>query len=165
MWEWRSNYAICQIALIAIASFSFSQTCRGETDSRESILPPRWDPDPFLTIDYLERQLSNAPGQQEMNQLSAKIAELKDAQLLIVYVRLMERLGLEQRKALLLEQRNWLDKREKHVAKSVKSVGGTTAPLEANRANIEFTEKRISELRDKLKQIQKSQKMDPHPDQ
>ena len=85
-----------------------------------------------------------------MNRLSRRIADLKDAQLFTVYVRLAEYLGAADREALRQEQEAWLVARGKYAEDHIESHGGSLAPLEANSAEMEFTEKRISELTKRL---------------
>ena len=88
-----------------------------------------------------------------MNRLSREVADMTDAQLFIAYVRLYEKLGPKERAALLAEQTKWLKARVKAAEDGVESEGGSLAPLEANNAEVTFTEKRLAELRARLKDL------------
>lgn len=76
---------------------------------------------------------------------------MTDAQLFIAYVRLYERLSTKERTKLLQEQKEWLAKRPSVAKKGVESEGGSLAPLEANNAEVTYTEKRLQELRARFK--------------
>ena len=91
----------------------------------------------------------------EMNSLSRQIADMTDAQLFIAYVRLYEKLPPKERAALVAEQAKWLKARPKAAADGVESKGGSLAPLEANNAEVTYTEKRLAELRARLKTVSK----------
>ena len=85
-----------------------------------------------------------------MNRLSRCLADLKDAELLTIYVRLYETLTPLEQQSLLQEQTKWLNKRRKAAEDRIESEGGSLAPTEANMAEIEFTKKRIAELKKRL---------------
>lgn len=85
-----------------------------------------------------------------MNQLSRCLADLKDAQLFAIYVRLFETLGEAHRQSLIEEQKKWLGARRKAAENGVESEGGSLAPFEANSAEMKFTERRIGELTKRL---------------
>ncbi len=80
---------------------------------------------------------------------------MTDAQLFIAYVRLYERLSTKEREKLYAEQAAWLKARPKVAKKGVESEGGSLAPLEANNAEVTYTEKRLAELRARLKTVAK----------
>ncbi len=98
-------------------------------------------------------QLKDAETQAEMNSLSRQVADMTDAQLFIAYVRLYERLGVSERKKLQEEQSRWLKQRTKAAREGVESKGGSLAALEANNAEVTLTEKRLAELRSRLKAV------------
>ena len=85
-----------------------------------------------------------------MNQLSRCLADLKDAELLTIYVRLYETLTPPEQRSLLQEQTKWLSKRRKAAENGIESEGGSLAPTEANMAEMKFTQKRIAELNKRL---------------
>ncbi len=79
------------------------------------------------------------------------VADMTDAQLFIAYVRLYEKLSAKEREKLVEEQAAWLKKRPKAAEAGVESKGGSLAPLEANNAEVTYTERRLAELRGRLK--------------
>jgi uncharacterized protein YecT (DUF1311 family) len=115
-----------------------------------AILPRDWRPDLSSAGEWLERDLKETEAQQGMNQLSRCLADLKDAELLTIYVRLYETLTPPEQQSLLQEQTKWLSKRRKAAENGVESKGGSLAPTEANMAEMEFTQKRIAELNKRL---------------
>ncbi len=120
-----------------------------------TILPEDWLPALSPSISSALSQLKNANSQSEMNLLSRQVADMTDAQLFIAYVRLYERLSANERKKLRDEQARWLKQRMKAAGEGVESEGGSLAPLEANNAEVTFTEKRLVELRARLKALSK----------
>jgi len=117
------------------------------------MIPEDWLPALSPSLTSALSQLKEAETQGEMNSLSRQIADRTDAQLFIAYVRLYERLGPSERKTLHDEQARWLTQRTKTAREGVESKGGSLAPLEANNAEVTFTEKRLSELRARLKAL------------
>ena len=134
---------------VALLFFIGNQPLVAQTKSR--IIPDGWLPALSPSIKYALNQLREANSQAEMNSLSRQVAEMTDAQLFIVYTRLYERLSTKERAALVAEQTKWLKAREKAAQEGVESTGGSLAPLEANNAEVTFTEKRLAELRARLK--------------
>ena len=119
--------------------------------TKTKIIPADWLPALAPSIQAALEQLKKAESQSEMNALSREVAEMTDAQLYIAYVRLYERLSTKERAALVAEQTKWLKARVKAAKEGVESEGGSLAPLEANNAEVTFTEKRLRELRTRLK--------------
>jgi uncharacterized protein YecT (DUF1311 family) len=117
------------------------------------IFPPQWQPEFSAAIDDLETALHDANGQGEMNRLSRQIADLRDAELFVLYITLYEKSDAKARAALFREQAAWLKQREKHAAGAVESEGGSLAPLEANVAEAAFTNERIQTLRKRIRAI------------
>jgi uncharacterized protein YecT (DUF1311 family) len=95
-----------------------------------------------------------------MNSLSRQVAEMTDAQLFIVYTRLYELLSTKERATLVAEQSKWLKARAKAAHAGIESTGGSLAALEANNAEVTFSEKRLVELRERLKAAQKKSRKD-----
>lgn len=120
--------------------------------AQTTVTPSGWYPALSPSIRYALEQLQVANSTAEMNKLSRQVADMTDAQLYIAYVRLYERLGSKQRAALRTEQTKWLKEREK-AASGKKADEGSLAPIEANNAELTYTEKRLRELRDRLKKI------------
>jgi len=79
-------------------------------------------------------------------EISSRLAEVYDAQLFVIYVRLLERLDAIQRQELFREQQHWLRDRASKAADQVQSKGGSLGALEYSGAFSDFTEKRIAEL-------------------
>ncbi|MBN8460353.1 MAG: DUF1311 domain-containing protein [Verrucomicrobia bacterium] len=142
------------ILLWALSSGIFGEDLKGPRR------PGNWNPSLDATIARLEAELKDATGQQPMNYLSAEIAELKDAKLFVIYVRLMDHLGHKGRRELCNEQGEWLNARAKHSEESVDSVGGSAALLEYNTAEAEFTDKRIKILTKRLAAFENGQKQE-----
>ena len=120
---------------------------------KSEIAPEEWLPALFPSIQFALQQLKEADSQAAMNSLSRQVAEMKDAQLYIAYVRLYQRLNTTEQAKLFTEQTKWLQQRTKAAKDSVESEGGSLAALEASNAELEFTEQRLSELRKRLKAI------------
>lgn len=138
--------------LLGLVSFSARPVC-AQTESK--FIPEDWLPALSPSIKAALNQLRAANSQAEMNSLSRQVAEMTDAQLFIVYTRLYERLSAKERVALVAEQTKWLKARTKAAHDGVETTGGSLAPLEANNAEVTFTEKRLVELRTRLKAVTK----------
>ena len=139
-----------RLTLVALTFIAFSwSTAAAQT--APPIIPEDWLPALAPSIRYALEQLKDANAQMEMNLLSRQIADMTDAQLFIAYVRLYERLGPKERAKLVDEQTAWLKKRPKVAEAGIESRGGSLAPLEANNAELTYTEKRLAELRARLK--------------
>ncbi len=136
--------------LVVVLFFDLAASpLRAQTRAR--VAPEDWLPALTPSIENALEQLKDANAQQEMNRLSRQVAEMRDAQLYIAYVRLYEKLGTKERVALLTEQTKWLKARVKAAKAGVESEAGSLAALEANNAEVTFTEKRLKELRDRYK--------------
>lgn len=136
------------IALLALTALSRSSIF-AQTPAR--IVPEGWLPALAPSIRSALDELKEANAQMQMNLLSRQIADMTDAQLFIAYVRLYEKLPASERQKLFEEQSAWLKKRPAVAEKGIESEGGSLAPLEANNAELTYTEKRLAELRARLK--------------
>jgi uncharacterized protein YecT (DUF1311 family) len=135
--------------LLCMLQLGFTPFVRaGEREA--TIVPREWRPDFTAASEWLEKDLIETEAQQGMNQLSRCLADLKDAELFTLYVRLYETLGQAQRQSLIEEQKKWLSARRKAAGNAVESEGGSLAPYEANAAEMKFTERRIAELTKRL---------------
>ena len=142
------RFSHCLI-LFCVLSLVFAPLLQaGERE--KAILPRDWRPDLSTASEWLERDLKETEAQQGMNQLSRCLADLKDAELLTIYVRLYETLTPPEQQSLLQEQTTWLGKRRKAAENGIESEGGSLAPTEANMAEMKFTQKRIAELNKRL---------------
>jgi uncharacterized protein YecT (DUF1311 family) len=120
----------------------------------DSILPKGWAPSTTEATDYLEQALQSENAQQGINRLSGNIASLLDAQLLVAYVRLYERLDEKGQGALKAEQTLWLAKRHQTALAAARTAeGGSASAMEANTAFGDFTTKRIHALDARLKKL------------
>lgn len=137
------------VALLMLPLPAYAQSKTTST----KIIPADWLPALAPSIKTALGDLREANSQMEMNLLSRQVADMTDAQLFIAYVRLYERLSQKERDALHAEQTKWLKARAKAAADGVESQGGSLAPLEANNAELTFTEKRLAELRARLKAV------------
>ncbi|HEY0369174.1 MAG TPA: lysozyme inhibitor LprI family protein [Chthoniobacterales bacterium] len=122
-----------------------------DAQTKSKIIPADWLPALAPSIKSTLDQLRDASSQAEMNRLSREVADMTDAQLFIAYVRLYEKLPPKERETLFEEQAAWLEKRPSVAKKAVESKGGSLAPLEANNAELTYSEKRLAELRARLK--------------
>ncbi|MDQ6623270.1 MAG: hypothetical protein M3Y86_07270 [Verrucomicrobiota bacterium] len=139
------------ILLLALLCGCAALAPRASAQTKTKIVPNEWLPALSPSIDNALRELKETDTQGAMNQLSRNIADLTDAQLFIAYVRLYEKLPAKERAKLFEEQAQWLKKRPMIAKAGVESKGGSLAPLEANNAEVTYAEKRLKELRARLK--------------
>ena len=144
--RFHSLVVVAVTGLLLLSSSASAQT-------KAKIVPAEWVPALAPSIKSALGDLKDANSQMQMNLLSRQVADMTDAQLFIAYIRLYERLPQKERDALLAEQTKWLKARAKAAADGVESKGGSLAPLEANNAELTFTEKRLAELRARLKAV------------
>ena len=149
----RMRSRVLALAICAASLVLTVPRISAQTKSNTKIVPAEWLPALAPSIKSALSDLKDANSQMEMNLLSRQIADMTDAQLFIAYVRLYERLPQKERDALFTEQTKWLKARTKAAAAGVESEGGSLAPLEANNAELTFTEKRLAELRARLKAL------------
>jgi len=144
------------LLILALLSAVFlSQSSSAQTPKKSRIVPADWLPALAPSIDTALEDLKEANSQSAMNTLSRHIADMTDAQLFIAYVRLYEKLTAKERTKLVEKQSAWLKKRPKVAEAGIESEGGSLAPLEANNAEVTYTEKRLAELRARLKAVEK----------
>lgn len=145
--------ALVVLGAIAVLGSAQAVAQTKATSTSSKIVPTDWLPALAPSIKSALGDLKEANSQMEMNLISRQVADMTDAQLFIAYVRLYERLPQKERDALFAEQTKWLKARTKAAADGVESEGGSLAPLEANNAELTFTEKRLAELRARLKAL------------
>ena len=136
---------------VTLAAAALVVVFSSRSSAQTRIIPEDWLPALAPSIRYALDELKEANAQMEMNMLSRQVADMTDAQLFIAYVRLYEKLPAKERAKLVEEQTRWLKERSKAAKKGVQSEGGSLAPLEANNAELTYTEKRLAELRARLK--------------
>lgn len=111
-------------------------------------IPENWNP----SLEQVREQVDNLANQtvpanqQQLSQSSQNTADVADAQLFIIYIQLMQRLGQQQRSDLFKEQQAWLETRIQQASAAIISKEGSLAPLEYNDAFIEITEARLKDL-------------------
>jgi uncharacterized protein YecT (DUF1311 family) len=138
--------------IVAVLAF----TCAGcdHTQENFALIPDAWDPSLEQVREFVEGTSSTQSpiNQKFLSDSSQNLADIRDAQLFIVYVRLMQSLEAKQRTGLFKEQQRWLEKREQTAKSAVISKGGSLAPLESNNVFRNMTEERLSELVSRLNQ-------------
>lgn len=118
------------------------------------LIPNNWSPSLTQAREFVAGT-SNKPAEVNQRMLSNTIqtlADISDAQLFIIYVRLMPTLNENDRGRLFDEQQRWLETREHRARAAVVSEGGTLAPIEYNGVFLKMTETRLSELLKQLNQ-------------
>ncbi len=120
---------------------------------RCGIVPNAWTPSLAEVQAYLEEssRAETTVTQQFLTQNSQNMADLRDAELFIVYVHLMQALAPPARTNLFKEQERWLRERSERARATVVSKGGTLEPFEYSNAYRSTTERRLSELRQLLR--------------
>ncbi len=144
-------------ASISLVSFLFVTLLTAAEPKSSRIIPEDWVPALAPSIKSALEQLKGANSQAQMNSLSREVADMTDAQLFVAYIRLYEKLSAKERAKLVEEQAQWLKKRPKAAEAAVEAKGGSLAPLEANNAELTYTERRLVELRARLKAAGKSE--------
>ncbi|MDQ6861395.1 MAG: lysozyme inhibitor LprI family protein [Verrucomicrobiota bacterium] len=139
--------------LVALLLSIFASASPVRAQTKSTIVPADWLPALAPSLKSALDNLRDADSQSEMNRLSREVADMTDAQLFIAYVRLYEKLSPKEREKLFAEQAAWLKKRPAAAKKRVESSGGSLAPLEANNAEVTYTEKRLTELRARFKAL------------
>ncbi|MEO5721123.1 MAG: lysozyme inhibitor LprI family protein [Chthoniobacterales bacterium] len=138
------------LTFIAAASLFIQPLC---AQTKSAITPEDWYPALTPSIRASLELLKEANSTAEMNSLSRQIADMTDAQVYIAYIRLYEGSNTKARAVLLAEQTKWLKARAKAAKDGIESEDGSLAPIEANNAEVTYSEKRLRELRDRLKKI------------
>lgn len=118
------------------------------------LVPDTWTPSLDQVKDYLDESAKAQPEapQQVLNQMSQNLADIRDTQLFIVYIQLMQKLDIQGQAKLFEEQKRWLSKRDKYAQAAVISTGGSLAPLEYSGAFKKITDERFAELQKRLQQ-------------
>ena len=118
---------------------------------QEKPLPDGWRPD----LSYVQQVVEDHYGdtaQQGMNLSSARVFEIRDAQLALVFLELYSRLSSSGRRSLKAEQSKWLKHRDAEIDRITPppEERGTIVPWEQNSLATEITEKRIKQLQRRL---------------
>ena len=137
------------IILVLMISVTISQSL---AQDRGAIVPPGWNPSLGEPLAFMEEE-ANAkaqPSQQFLNRTSQSLADVRDAQLFITYIFLMQVSDPAERTALFQEQQEWLKQRQEQAQQAVKSEGGSLQPLEYSSAFRQITETRLATLQKRL---------------
>jgi uncharacterized protein YecT (DUF1311 family) len=139
-------------ALLGLAPAPVSTLARGHPRARCQLVPSTWAPSLDQVRSDVEAKVKaeKNPPQQLLTQMSQNLADLRDAQLLIAYLQLMQMLDAAGQETLFAEQTRWLDTRAAAAQASVTSKGGTLGPLEYSGAFGTITDERLAELRQRL---------------
>lgn len=138
------NWPAVITALIVLNTANAATTC--------DLIPGQWQPTLDQVKAKLVESLSISNGQQALNEVSQNTADLSDAQLFIVYVRLLQSLDQKKRSILYTEQQRWLEQRELKAKAATTSTGGSLGNLEFTGAYKKITESRLKELQKRLQQ-------------
>jgi uncharacterized protein YecT (DUF1311 family) len=153
------NASVVSLLAKQVRSFSLSllaillQGCL-QTNQPLVLIPNNWSPS-LTQAGAFVAGMSNKPAevnQRILSNTSQTLADISDAQLFIVYVRLIQTLSENDRNRLFDEQQQWLETREHRARNAVVSKGGTLAPIEYNDVFRTMTETRLSELMKQLNQ-------------
>lgn len=112
------------------------------------LIPNTWSPSLTQVREFVDG-IADKPSQinqRFLSDTSQTLADISDAQLFIVYVRIMQTLNDKERGILFDEQQRWLKTREQTAKAAVISQGGSLAPLEYNGVFRKMTEARLSKL-------------------
>lgn len=150
----RSNlHSLTQLAVTLsslLALMPGSASARG-LHARCEIVPDTWTPSLNQVKEYIETSEPRATtNQQILTKTSENLADVRDAELFIVYVQLMQALTPQERTNLFSEQKRWLSTREARSRAAVVSKGGTLEQLEYSSSYRSITERRLSELQQRL---------------
>ena len=147
-----SPFLICLVFALVSAC---SSSVRDSAESPPQLVPSEWKPslEQLQTSIQDELETKAQKSQQYFNRTSQNLSDLADAQLFITYILLMQSLNGKEQKTLFDEQKNWLAKRDELARSEVVSKGGSLAPLEYASAFRQVTEKRLTELEQRLAEI------------
>jgi uncharacterized protein YecT (DUF1311 family) len=147
--------------LLIFFVFALASACvppqRDAVESPSQLVPDGWKPSLEQVQTTIQDELDTKAqkSQQYLNRTSQNLADLTDAQLFITYTLLVQNLDGKEQKTLFDEQKNWLAKRDELAQSAVVSKGGSLAPLEYAGAFRQLTEKRLTELEQRLAQMLK----------
>lgn len=144
------KYFIHALFTLVITLSAPGNSAAGGTDP----LPKDWKPDLSYVEQIIDRFYEKG-GQQGFNLQTARVFEIRDAELAIVYLKLYGALPPKEQDALKAEQTKWLKYRDAEVDKVAPKgeARGTIAPMEENDRAIELTEARIKELKERFEKL------------
>jgi uncharacterized protein YecT (DUF1311 family) len=138
--------------LVIFLLSSLSSAGQDAAEECSTIVPKGWTPTLEQAQIFIEDESAakTSKNQRFLTQTSQSMTDLRDAQLFITYVQLMQALDAEERCDLLSEQKRWLSAREKSARAAVDSKGGSLEPLEFSEAFRKITEERLAVLEGRL---------------
>jgi uncharacterized protein YecT (DUF1311 family) len=111
-----------------------------------------WHPRLDQPIQQLEEVLAATEQQQPRNYTSANLGFVLDAKLYLLFDRYIRSVPAADRSPIVEEQRQWLEKRRRATDEAYAEYeGGTFASFAGNRAFIEITKARVSEIEQRLR--------------
>jgi uncharacterized protein YecT (DUF1311 family) len=147
-WVPRQTFGPGLCVIFAIFSQSPNRIAAAD---RYDVVPSKWAPSFEQVQTYVDEcAAAVAKNQRSLTQASRTRADLRDAQLFVTYVLLMQTLDGAERTELFIEQEKWLKKREELAQAAVVSKGGTLAPLEYSGTFRKITEDRLEKLEKRL---------------
>jgi uncharacterized protein YecT (DUF1311 family) len=131
---------------------SISSAGQDAANECRTIVPKGWTPTLEQAQIFIEDESAakTRKNQRFLTQTSQSMADLRDAQLFITYVQLMQALDVKERRDLFCDQKRWLSAREKSARVAVDSKGGSLEPLEFSEAFRKITEERQAVLEKRL---------------
>jgi len=145
------------LTILALTAVSPAERCLAAGRSR--LVPGGWNPSLEDVRTYVDEDCSGATkSQRALTEASRSRTDLRDAQLFITYVLLIDALDEAGRARLFNEQKQWLAKRERLAQAAVVSKGGTLEPVEYSGAFRKITEERLAVLEKRLAERRAKQK-------
>ena len=148
------------VCVLVVLSYLFC-SCTPKQDVTRTptpVIPAVWTPSLEQVQEDFKEAVERNPNknQQALNRASQNMADLLDARLFIIYVKLMDALAGAAKLDLFNEQEQWLSKRRDLAQGAVTSKGGSLQPLEYSGAYRKVTNERLLELQSRLKQVKGS---------
>jgi len=154
--EIRIDKIVSIIALncLLIGLVALPASARNSPSGYFPIIPESWVPSLDQVAQAIEEssQEDRQASQQILNRISQNLADIRDAQLFIAYIQLMNVLDERGQTDLFEEQKRWLNQRDEKARAAIVSKGGTLASLEYSNAFHQFTEERLAELKARLQE-------------
>ena len=148
----RQAISIMALGCLLLGLPPSSASTQGLSSGCPQIVPESWMPSLDQVAEAFEESaMTNVQtSQQALNQFGQDLADLRDAQLFIVYMKLMQSSDPSIQADLFKEQERWLNQRKEKAQASIVSKGGTLASLEYSEAFRKITEERLKELKARL---------------
>ncbi len=103
----------------------------------------------------IEKKLQEETTQSELNQLSEEIYELWDSELNSIWKQLMEKMNIEDKKLLRMEEKEWIAYKEEEIQKLLKeNEGESILTMKSNLKGAELTKARVYVLAEYLSEYE-----------